>query len=257
MAINITEEVPELITKGETEKALELTRDYLTTQPGADKAYLNEVRLLLSKYNRFERRERAGLEPDQKDLHAVELRLLELIDDIKAGRRRTEYAAEPRRQTVAVQKKSSGSPILWVLSTVGVVVILLLLIGLAVEDPEEEVPTEQPVSTTPVETNFTSVTDNFISTNLANTKWFNEEYGYGYVFFDATGKTAAYAEGRGQIEVYSAPGDGFIYARFSNVDGSSGNIAFRAPIVGNQAQVFLQLPTNPTFFEIPMIWARR
>ncbi len=287
MEKSLSAQVNKLIGNGETRRALELTRDYLAQQKNIDKAYRHSVVMLLGKYNKYEKEQRLGLGPDPKQLNQIEYNLLNIVEDIKAGRTAA-TAAAARRQNAAAQTsgKSKGSPVLWVFATIGVIFILLMVIGLSMEEDEvipteftttlptdtelkqekttAEVPTtesttaestiaEEPTVEEP--TDFTAVSDQIITGLLANTTWY--ESSIGYIVFDASGRNATYANGVGSVQITGLDSDGFVHAVYTAPNLTQGYLAFLPQMNNYTLTVYLQSLYDAEFMDEPMIWAKQ
>ena len=278
MKTNLAEQVTQFIGNGETKRALEVTRDYLAKNKQFNKAYHHSVVMLLGKYNKFEKERRLGLEPEAKRLNQIEYNLLNIVDDIKAGntnpvRTGTQNSTAAR----GVPSKSGSSPVLWIFATIGVIFILLMVIGLGMEDDPEKpegfvttVPTDtevepeytytppaqEPVPAEATE-NFTAVTDNVISNLLGGTTWYTNFANIGYIVFDQKGKTATYANGYGNIELTGMGTDGYMYASYLAPDGTYGVLAFVPQMNNYTLSVYTQSQFDAAFSPNPMIWAKQ
>lgn len=292
MATKISDKIINLVSEGETEKGLELLRDYLKENSPKDKTHYHATVLLLGKYNKFENERRLGLEPDPKRLNQIEYNLLRIVDDVKAGKTASSYHGTQQNyggntgKSQAV-RSGSGSPVLWILATLGGLFIVAIIIGLAMEDPP---PQEQTLGVDPTETQvakdaagqtepktqkteippavepeeaddweepLTGIDDGVIRNLLANTRWYQEANNVGLITFNETGTVAAYSNGTGRIEVYGVLDDGYIRALYTDAYGSGYLAVTPQMIYGNELQVFVQ-PYGQGFFNPnPLIWQKQ
>lgn len=295
MEKTITEKVTDLVSQGETGNALNLLKDYVATSSPRDETLHHSVIMLLGRYNKYDREQRLGLEPDAKDLNRIEYNLLRIVEDLKKGNSNpSQSRSNPRpnqktrtRATNQVVKSNSGtSPIVWVLATLGgLFLVLFIIVSLADEEPvitttpavsleqkpeetkvekkkeEEKVApiqhTEEPhVPVEPVE-ELEDMSDQLIENLLAETIWYEMVNGIGYIHFDATGRTASYAGGMGRVQVQGLLDDGFIHATYLHTAGTMGRLAISPQIEDNNLVVYMSDQNSISFYPEPMLWAKQ
>ncbi len=281
MEKSISDKITDLVSEGETGKALNLLRDHVTTASPRNETLYHSVVMLLGKYNKFEREQRLGLEPEGKELNRIEYNLLRINEDLRTGKltvasKNTRTTRKLSSTAQSQQKTSGSSPILWVLATLGGLVVLIILIAvMSYEEPDDLYNyddsyldlTESPIEPTPViETplatvnpigNLTDISNQVIKNLLAGSNWLDTTNGNGYINFDASGRSATYLGGAGRIEVEMLGDDGYIYAVYWHPDGSSAYLAIPPQMSGNSLSVFVQNPQTSQYLPMPMIWTKQ
>lgn len=287
MGKKLSDKITELVSQGETGKALNLLHDQLAARTPRNETLYRSVVLLLGKYNKFEREQRLGLEPEDKDLNRIEYNLLRITEDLRKGKLSgmSQQTGNVRRVSSTRQsqnKTSTTSPIVWVLATLGGLVVLVFVIaGLtAIEDPEitnftddtfdtyeqkfepqGEIEADKIIENTPTDINpsptLTDINNQVIRNLLAGSSWLDTTNGNGFINFNASGKSATYLDGAGRIQVEGIRTDGFIYAVYFHPDGTKAYLAISPQMVGNDLSVFVQNPLTSAFLPIPMIWSKQ
>lgn len=286
MEKSISDKITDLVSQGETGKALNLLRDHVTTASPRNETLYHSVVMLLGKYNKFERAQRLGLEPEGKELNRIEYNLLRINEDLRTGK--LAVASKNTRTTRKVsstakpQQKSSGSsPILWIFATLGGLVVLIILIAIMTyEEPEFSTPSDvslesieqaireeekresaefvetPPVSVEPTK-ELKDISNQVIKNLLAGSSWYDNTYGNGYINFDVAGKSATFLQGMGSIEVGAVAEDGYIYAIYLNPNGHTGYLRINPQMQGNNLSILVQNYLTGRFDTAPMIWSRQ
>ena len=286
MEKSISDKITDLVSQGETGKALNLLRDHVAAIKPRNETLHHSVVMLLGKYNKFEREQRLGLEPEAKDLNRIEYNLLRINEGLRKGKTNVRKSnSGSTRQTssrpLPQKKTSSSSPIVWVLATLGGLFLLLLIIAVMASDepetydipavvqhteeqkpvPQEEIKLNKLAEIPPVTVNpekqLTDISDQVIKNLLAGSSWLDITNGNGYINFDASGRFATYLGGAGSIQVQNLGEDGLIYALYLHPNGSSAYLAIYPQMEGNNLNVLVQDPATLLFLPVPMIWTRQ
>ncbi|MCB0636330.1 MAG: hypothetical protein KDC54_06915, partial [Lewinella sp.] len=146
--------VREHITKGETDKALALALQWLSTSPEADNSWLDNVRSLNAQFERTRREQQRRIisyEQAQLNLNQTNHYLLEAMEGLEDGRRAPAETPDATQQTPTRR-------LTWLYALLGVAAVTIAAIfvvpgllnsGSGTDDTVDDQPDEQPVSTCP------------------------------------------------------------------------------------------------------------